>query len=246
MGELRVYIVRYRRRRRRCCRSRPSSSPASPRNLSLVDAINQTGHVDQRAPNVVLHTETSLTVNELALFADLVQKMHQVEEGLEVPYEIKHWKGFWEQVLKNWDSTMANADDLPLKPLKDADNRVQNDPAPQQGSAVYMSVFATAHEQLLQPHWKDQTGKFVSPSIVKTDKPIVECLDLAVLRFDRAATNQAKQYNIDGIVNAARRRLMHFARVGTGMAAFIPADGHPPPLLKPELVGDRADQTAEA
>ncbi|KAF4442903.1 hypothetical protein FACUT_1726 [Fusarium acutatum] len=84
-----------------------------------------------------------------------------------------------------------------------------------QGCPVYMTVSPAAQSQLLQPIWKDEKGNFVSPRHVETDIPVGEYIDLAVLRFDRAATSRIKEYNTACITNAARRRLMHFAAAVT-------------------------------
>ncbi|KAF5689377.1 hypothetical protein FDENT_4397 [Fusarium denticulatum] len=98
-------------------------------------------------------------------------------------------------------------------------------PARLAGCPVYMSVSPAAQDQFLQPIWKDENGKFVSPPYIEMEMPGGECLHLAVLRFDRAATSRIKDYNLACITNAACRRLMHFAAV-------------------PELVGDRVEETA--
>ncbi|PNP84672.1 hypothetical protein FNYG_02301 [Fusarium nygamai] len=190
--------------------------------------------------------------------------MHEVEEGGGVPYELKHWRDFWgKKAFKDWDTTMGNADDLPFRPVTLLENRVKvgrlkinhppsvafrGPPGPWrlQGCPVYMSVSPAADGQLLQPIWKDEKGKSVSPGCVETDRPVGECIDLAVLRFDRNATDRIKEYNIARITNVARRRLMHFSAVGTEMAAYIPAGCRAPTLEVPELVGDRAEETANA
>ncbi|KAF5563323.1 hypothetical protein FNAPI_2716, partial [Fusarium napiforme] len=240
--------------------------PQAPliQGISSIEAIDQTGHVTARLPRSVLLTEGSLTRSELARFVDLAQMMHEVEEGHDVPYELKHWRDFWrKRAFKDWDTTMGNADDLPLRPVILLENRVKvgrlkmnhppsvksrGPPGPWrlQGCPVYMSVSPAADGQLLQPAWKDEKGKSVSPGCVVTDKPVGECIDLAVLRFDRNATDRIKEYNIARITNAARRRLIHFAAVGTGVAPSIPADGQAPILEVPELVGDSAEETANA
>lgn len=48
------------------------------------------------------------------MFTDLAQKKHRVEERLEAVYRFEHWQSFWTQVLKDWDTSIGNANDLPL------------------------------------------------------------------------------------------------------------------------------------
>ncbi|KAG5744145.1 hypothetical protein H9Q70_013149 [Fusarium xylarioides] len=243
----------------------PNTPQAPPRQgISIIEAIDQTGHVAGRPPMSILFGEGSLTRAELTLFIDLAQMMHEVEEGPNVPYELKHWRHFWgKNAFKNWDTTSGNTDDLPLRPVTLQENRVRvgklkvnhppiidfpgpPGPARLHGCPVYMSVSPVAQDQLLQPIWKDENGKFVSPRCVETDMPVGNCIDLAVLRFDRTATSRIKEYNIARITNAARRRLMHFAAVGAEVAAYIPADCQAPILQLPELVGDRVEETTNA
>ncbi|KAF5226983.1 hypothetical protein FANTH_14916 [Fusarium anthophilum] len=175
-----------------------------------------------------------------SFFVDLAQMTHQVKEGLDIPYTLDHWKAFWNMVFQDWDTSVGNADDLPLRAVTLADNRVRAGkltmnhppstmypgppgPARLQGQPVYMSISPAAQDQLRQPIWKDEARK-----------------------FGRAATSRVKDYNLACITNAARRRLMHFAAVGTGVAANVPVNCRAPTPLVPELDGDRAKETAIA
>ncbi|KAF5567139.1 hypothetical protein FPHYL_3476 [Fusarium phyllophilum] len=168
---------------------RAHAPQAPPRQgISIIEAIGQTGHVSGRPPMSILFGEGSLTRAELTLFIDLAQMMHEVEEGPNVPVG---------KLKVNHPPSI----DFPGPP----------GPARLHGCPVYMSVSPVAQDQLLQPIWKDENGKFVSPRCVETDMPVGNCIDLAVLRFDRTATSRIKEYNIACITNAARRRLMHFA-----------------------------------
>ncbi|KAF5593327.1 hypothetical protein FPCIR_5332 [Fusarium pseudocircinatum] len=228
----------------------PLRSP--PRQgISCIEAIEQTGHVAERPPRSILFTEASLTRDELRLFIDLAQKMHEVEEGRDVPYELKHWRDFWEQkAFKDWDTKSGNTDDLPLRPVTLQENRVKvgnhpsgikeisgldigcrnklsksaeypGPPGPYRlrYCPVYMSVSPAAGlNQLLVPMWKDERGRFVNPRYVEMELSLGDALDQAILRFDRNAESRIEEYNIACITNAARRRLMHFAAVGTGVA----------------------------
>ncbi|KAF5717437.1 hypothetical protein FMUND_5733 [Fusarium mundagurra] len=240
------------------------SPPRAPpiQGISIIEAIDQTVHGAGRPPGSIIFTEESLTRAELTIFIDLAQMMHDVEKGRDVPYELKHWRHFWEEnAFKEWDTSSENTDDLPLRSVTLQENRVRvgklkvnhppsvdfpgpPGPARLAGCPIYMNVSPATQDQLLQLIWKDENGKFVNPRYVEMDIPVGTCIDLAVLKFDRTATSRIKEYNIARITNAARRRLMHFAAVGTEMAAYIPADFRAPILEVPELVGDSAEETA--
>lgn len=246
----------------------PPPPPRAPprRGISYIDALNQTAYVAERPPRSVLYTEGELTHDEHTCFIGLSQQMHEFKEGRHVPYELRHWKGFWDTVFENWDTTVGNADDRPLRLVTLSDNRIRagrlkmnhppsaeypGPPGPNrlQNCPVYMSVSPSAQDQLLQAIWKDKGGGgggFVSPAYVEMEIELGDALDLAVLRFDRPSTSRIKDYDITCITNAARCRLMHFAAVGRQMAAYIPADCRAPILEVPELVGDRAEGTARA
>ncbi|KAF5605749.1 uncharacterized protein FSUBG_6352 [Fusarium subglutinans] len=221
-------------------RDHPPQAPTPQRGISYIEAINLT-----------------------AFFVDIAQMTHQVKEGLDIPYTLDHWKAFWNMVFQDWDTSVGNADDLPLRAVTLADSKVRAGkltmnhppsveypgppgPARLQGQPVYMSISPAAQDQLLQPIWKGEAGKFVSPRYIEMEMPRGECLDLAVLRFDRATTSRMKDYNLACITNAARHRLMHFAVVGTGVAANVPVNCRAPTPLVPELDGDRAEETAIA
>lgn len=169
------------RRRRRCSYPSSSSSPTPPRapprrGISYLDALNQTAYVAERPPRSVLYTEGELTHDEHTRFIGLSQQMHEFKEGCHVPYELKHWKGFWDTVFENWDTTVGNADDRPLRPVTLSDNRIRAGrlkmshppsaeypglPGPNrlQNCPVYMSVSPSAQDQLLQAIWKDEGGE---------------------------------------------------------------------------------------
>ncbi|KAF5621574.1 uncharacterized protein FTJAE_11207 [Fusarium tjaetaba] len=177
---------------------------------------------------------------------------------------LEHWKGFWDTVFEDWDTTVGNADDKPLKPVTLIDNRIRvgtlridhppsaEYPGPPgahrlRDCPVYMSVSPAAGlNQLLVPLWKDERGRFVNPRYVEMELPLGDALDQAILRFDRHAESRIKEYNIACITNVARRRLMHFAAVGTRVAPHVPENCREPTLLVPEPIGDRAEETADA
>ncbi|KAG4259611.1 hypothetical protein FPRO03_12653 [Fusarium proliferatum] len=226
-------------------------------------AISQTSCRENLAPRCLSSfTEGYLTRAELTIFIDLAQMMHDVEEGPNVPYQLKHWRHFWEQnAFKNWDTTSGNTDDLPLRPVTLQENRVRvgklkvnhppslefpNPPGPARlsGCPIYMSVSPATQDQLIQLIWKDENGKFINPRYVEMDMPVGTCIDLAVLKFDRTATSRIQEYNKARITNAARRRLIHLAAVGTGVAPSVTAEGQAPILEVPELVGHRVAETA--
>ncbi|KAF5713836.1 hypothetical protein FGLOB1_3813 [Fusarium globosum] len=241
----------------------PQHPPQAPpiQGISIIEAIDQTGYSAGRPPMSILFTEGYLTRPELTIFIDLAQMMHDVEEGPNIPYQLKHWRHFWEQnVFKNWDTTSGNTDDLPLRPVTLQENRVRvgklkvnhppslefpNPPGPARlaGCPVYMSVSPATQEQLIQLIWKDENGKFINPRYVEMDMPVGTCIDLAVLKFDRTATSRIQEYNKARITNAARRRLIHLAAVGTGVAPSVTAEGQAPILEVPELVGHRVAET---
>jgi hypothetical protein len=240
--------------------------PQAPpiQGISIIEAIDQTRHGAGRPPGTIIFIEESLTRAELTIFIDLAQMMHQVKEAPNIPYQLKHWRHFWEEnAFKDWDTSSENTDDLPLRPVTLQENRVKvgklkvnhppsvdfpNPPGPARlaGCPVYMSVSPATQDQLIQPIWKDENGKFINPRYVEMERPVGHALDQAILRFDRNAEPRIKDYNIACITNAARRRLMHFAAVGTRVAPHVPANCREPTLLIPELIGDRADQTADA
>ncbi|KAF5641113.1 hypothetical protein F52700_3448 [Fusarium sp. NRRL 52700] len=101
----------------------PAPQPAQ--GILDIEAINLTAHIIERPPRSTLYTEGSLTRNEHTFFIELAQMTHQVKEGRNIPCTLDHWRDFWNMVFRGWDTSVGNADGLPLRAVTPADNRVR-------------------------------------------------------------------------------------------------------------------------
>ncbi|EYB33163.1 hypothetical protein FG05_06131 [Fusarium graminearum] len=232
--------------------------------LAMSSILIRTPSVVSRSSDDIINNEEMLTTRELSMFIDLARLENQVEHRhAELVPSISDWRRFWRLVFRRWNTTHPDNEspmfigDLSSETAVKVGTLVCSQPpnkaypGPQQpkwrqaGADVFLGVSIPPQQGWLELLWKDSKGKPVKPSIVKLDMELYKCLDLAISRYDRCVQDRVEKYNEDCIVATARRRLVHFAKVGTINEPRILAGDEAPNLLPVVLAGDRADNMAD-
>jgi hypothetical protein len=211
----------------------------------------------------MINSEEMLSTRELSMFIDLSRLENQVEHrDAELVPTISDWRRFWRLVFRRWNTT--HPDNESPKFVGDISsetavkvgtltcdhscNKAFPGPQPkwrQGGADVFLSVSIPQWQGWLDLLWKDSKGKPVKPSFVKLDMELSQCLDLAISRYNRCVQDRIEKFNEDCIIATARRRLVHFAKTGTGREPCILSGDEAPVLLPTVLAGDRADKMAD-
>ncbi|RGP73020.1 hypothetical protein FSPOR_2396 [Fusarium sporotrichioides] len=231
--------------------------------LAMASILIRTPSVISRLPDDIINSEEMLSTRELSMFIDLSRLENQVEHrDADLVPTISDWRRFWRLVFRRWNTTHPD-NESPASFVGDLSsetavkvgtlmfnhppNKAYPGPQPkwrQEGADVFLGVSIPQWQGWLDLLWKDSKGKPVKPSIVKLDMELCECLDLAIARYDRCVQDRVEKYNEDCIIATARRRLVHFAKTGTGREPRILSGDEAPVLMPVVLAGDRADKMA--
>ncbi|KAL9573838.1 hypothetical protein ACKAV7_002382 [Fusarium commune] len=228
----------------------PPFAGSVPQGLSAYDPVNLIQCIKNLHPSTNVYSEGELCGSELMRCVDLAEQEHEVPQGLGVPYQVEDWRRFWREVFRDWNAFTGNGENRPMPAITLIDTRVQvghlrydhppslrypdvpgaarKHPAP-----VCMSISTATQDQRFTTVWKDGDRKFINPSHAELNGgTIAWCIDTVIQWVDSDTKERTKAYNIRLIINAARRRVMHFSQTGTGRGTYLPPDTERPVLLE--------------
>lgn len=239
------------------------NNPVQEMELAMASLLIRTPSIVSRPAGKIINSEEMLTTRELSMFIDLARLETQVEHrDAELVPELPDWRRFWRMVFRRWNTTHPDNENPQVVGDVSTETSVKVGtlvcdhppnkayPGPQprwrsEGADVFLGVLVPQWQSWLEFVWRDSKGKPVKPSLVKLDMNIYEWFDLAISRYDRCVQDRIEKYNEDCIIATARRRLVNFAKRGTGHEPNIKPGDEAPLLMPIELAGDRAERMSD-
>ncbi|KAF4963294.1 hypothetical protein FSARC_8696 [Fusarium sarcochroum] len=224
------------------------ATQASAQVLKLQHVTSDTKVAQSRPPNKTIHDHKQLTIEDKVGLFDLAHDFATVllhQQRIKKPDPKRILRRFYAKLFSSWSTIKKNNPYAVLGDRSLPDTSIQvgelrrncgMSEARKAGAPVYLGLSLTREKDCIEWMWKDQQANLVKFSLVtlKPDLTIPQARAEAIHNYDNMERVRITTFNIERIICAARRRLVEWARLGSGAPrTYRPEDaaGHIMPLL---------------